>query len=149
MVLRRWDPFNELKRADDTFGRLWRTTHYRPLAPSGEVATYSLPLDVTRDDDEVVIRASVPGVDPKDIDVTVDEGVLTIAGSSAAEQDAESDGYVLRERRSGRFARSVRLPDYVDADKAESRYEHGVISVTLPKSEAAHSKRLEIKISSN
>ena len=149
MVLRRWDPFNELKRMDDTFGRLWRTTHYRLPGPSGEVATYSLPLDVTRGDEEVVIRASVPGVDPKDIEVTVDDGVLTIAGSSASEQDAESDGYMLRERRSGRFARSVRLPDYVDADKTESTYEHGVISITLPKSEAAQSKRLEIKISSN
>lgn len=149
MVLRRWDPFNELKRMDDTFGRLWRTTHYRLPGPSGEVATYSLPLDVTRDDSEVVIRTSVPGVDPKDIKVTVGDGVLTIAGSSASEEDAESDGYVLCERRSGRFARSVRLPDYVDADKAESSYEHGVISITLPKTEAAHSKRLEIKISSN
>jgi HSP20 family protein len=149
MVLRRWDPFNELKRMDDTFGRLWHTTHYRPNAASGEVATYSLPLDVTRDDTEVVIRASVPDVDPKDIEVTVDDGVLTIAGSSASERDGESEGYVLRERRSGRFARSVRLPDYVDADRAESSYEHGVISVTLPKSEAAQSKRLEIKISSN
>ena len=149
MVLKRWDPLNELRRMDDTFGRLWRTTHYRPLGQGGEVATYSLPLDVTRDDNELVIRASVPGVDPKDIEVTVDDGVLTIAGSSASEQGGESDGYVLRERRSGRFARSLRLPDYVDADKAESTYEHGVISITLPKSEAAHSKRLEIKISSN
>ena len=149
MVLRRWDPFNELKRMDDTFGRLWRTTHYRLPGPSGEVATYSFPLDVTRDDSEVVIRASVPGVDPKDIEVTVGDGVLAIAGSNASEEDAESDGYVLCERRSGRFARSVRLPDYVDADKAESSYEHGIIPVTLPKSEAAHSKRLEIEVSSN
>ena len=108
MVLRRWDPFNELKRMDDTFGRLWRTTHYRLPGPSGEVATYSFPLDLTRDASEVVIRASVPGVDPKDIEVTVGDGVLAIAGSNASEEDAESDGYVLCERRSGRFARSVR-----------------------------------------
>jgi HSP20 family protein len=149
MTLKRWDPFSDLRRVEDTFGRMWRGRHYRPVvsSPGDEVASYVLPLDVIREENEVVIRASVPGLDPKDIEVTVDDGVLTIAGSTAQDEAAESPGYVLRERRTGKFARSVRLPDYVDADKAESRYEHGVISVSLPKSEAARSKRLEIKIS--
>lgn len=155
MVLRRWDPFTELRRVDETFGRLWRGRYYRPSGISGpsgtngELATYTLPLDVIREEDEVVIRASVPGVDPKNIEVTVDDGVLTIAGSTETEQESETEGYVIRERRAGKFARSVRLPDYVDPDGAESTYEHGVISVKLPRSEAARAKRLEIKLSEN
>jgi len=130
---------------------MWRGRYYRsaPVGSGEEAASYVLPLDVIREQDEVVIRASVPGLDPKEIEVTVDDGVLTIAGSTAQDEAAESQGYVLRERRTGKFARSVRLPDYVDAQKAESKYEHGVISVTLPKSEAARGKRLEIKISEN
>ena len=151
MTLKRWDPFSDLRRVEDTFGRMWRGRYYRPahLRLGDEVAGYVLPLDVVREEDEIVIRASVPGLDPKDIEVTVDDGVLTIAGSTAQDEDAESPGYVLRERRTGRFARSVRLPNYVDAEKAESSYEHGVISVTLPKTEASRSRRLEIKISEN
>ena len=154
MTLKRWDPFSDLRRVENTFGRMWRGRYYRPASvgpggSGGEVASYALPLDVIREENEVVIRASVPGLDPKEIEVSVDEGVLTIAGSTAQSDAAESSGYVLRERRTGKFARSVRLPDYVDAEKAESTYEHGVISVTLPKSEAARSKRLEIKISEN
>lgn len=155
MTLKRWDPFGDLRRVEGTFGRMWSGRYYRPSSVSDpqrlgdEVATYALPLDVIREEDEVVIRASVPGLDPKDIEVTVDDSVLTIAGSTTQDEKAELPGYMLRERPSGRFARSVRLPDYVDAEKAESTYEHGVISVTLPKSEAARSKRLEIKISEN
>ena len=151
MVLRQLNPFSEIRRMDEAMVSLWRG-HYRPVITgrtADEVATYAIPLDVIRDEDEVVIRASVPGVDPKDIEVTVDDGVLTIAGTTGSERDEAADGYVLRERRSGRFARSIRLPDYLDADRAESTYEHGVLSVKLPKSESARVKRLEIKISEN
>lgn len=139
MILRHWDPFTELNRVDDAFGRIWR----------GRVSTYSLPVDVLRGEDEMVIRASVPGIAPEDIEVTVDQGVLTIAGSTETERDGEASDYLLRERSAGRFSRSVRLPASVDADKAETSYERGVVTVSLPKSEAARKKRLEIKISAN
>ena len=139
MILRNWDPFTELNRMDEAFGRIRR----------GRVATYSLPVDVLRGEDEMVVRASVPGIAPEDIEVTVDHGILTIAGSTETEREGESTDYLIRERTAGRFSRSVRLPGYVDADRAETSYERGVVTVSLPKSDAARSKRLEIKVSAN
>ena len=139
MILRHWDPLTELNRMDDAFGGTRR----------GRVASYSLPVDVLRGEDEMVIRASVPGIAPEDIEVTVDQGVLTIAGSTETGRDGESAEYLLRERTTGRFSRSVRLPAYVDADRAETSYDRGVVTVSLPKSDAARKKRLEIKVSAN
>ena len=139
MILRHWDPFTELNRADDAFGRIWR----------GRVATYSLPVDVLRGEDEMVVRASVPGIAPEDIEVTVDQGVLTIAGSTETGRDGEASDYLLRERTAGRFSRSVKLPAYVDPERAQTSYERGVVTVSLPKSDAARKRRLEIKVSAN
>ncbi len=137
MILRHWDPFAEIGRAEEAFG----------LVRRGRGGVYSLPVDVIRGEDEVIIRASVPGVAPEDIEVTLDRGVLTIAGS--AEAGSEAGDFLVRERSAGRFSRSLRLPGYLDADGAETSYDRGVITVSLPKSDQARRKRLEIKVSAN
>lgn len=135
-MLRRWDPFAQLARMDDAFGRVW----------SERSATRPLPIDVTRSGDEMVIRASVPGVAPEDLEVSVDRGVLTIAGGTDSELDDQSASYLLRERVSGRFSRSVRLPEGVDAERAETTYDRGVVTVSLPASESARRRRLEVRV---
>ena len=85
---------------------------------------------------------------PEDIQVTTENGVLTIKAESQAEGETTEDGYLIRERRSGSFHRSIRLPDTVDADQADSSYEHGVLTISLPKQEAKKAKRLEVKVKS-
>jgi len=128
VVLQRWDPFKELRRLDHAMDRMWRGF---PL--SAEVEQWSVPLDVIQENDKIVVHASVPGARPEDVQVTIEDGVLTIEGETQAEHEERGDGYLMRERRSGKFHRALRLPDTVNTDKAESRYEDGVLTVTLPK----------------
>jgi HSP20 family protein len=98
-----------------------------------------------QDGDNVVVRASLPGVSPDDISVDIEDGVLTISSDAASENEKGEDAYLLRERRSGSFHRSLRLPDTVDANGGESSYELGVVTVTFPKVEAKKARRIEVK----
>ena len=140
MVLQRWDPFRELLRTDSVTDRFWRG-----LGVGQEVQALATPLDVLQDNDKIIVRASVPGVAPEDIQVTIEDDVLTVKAESEGEHDRGEGRYLMRERRAGRFHRSLRLPDTVDADKAKSRYENGVLEITFPKLEAKRARRLEVK----
>jgi HSP20 family protein len=147
MVLQRWYPLAEIRRLEETAGRV-----RRGFGPGGfawaRVGNGILPLDVEEGDDDIVVRASLPGVPPEDIQVTTEDGVLTIQTPSTAESEASEGSYLIKERRSGSFHRSLRLPDSVDPEKAESSYEHGVLSISLPKQEAKKAKRVEVKVKS-
>lgn len=101
-----------------------------------------IPIDLTHDDDAVSVRASIPGAAPEDIDVAVEDGALTIS----AETQNDGDGaFIIRERRAGKLRRTIRLPNSLDVDKAETEYKHGVLTVVFPKAAAARTRRLEIK----
>ena len=140
MLTHRWNPFVEMRRRDRLFNRLWSLP---PIQDDSE--HWPAPTDVVREGDEVVVRASLPGVSPENIEVTVEDGVLTISGETSSESEEGKARYLLRERRSGRFDRRLRLPDYVDAEKAEPKYENGVVTISFPKLEAKRPKRLEVK----
>ena len=137
MMLERWDPFRELRRMD----RLWRG-----FGIGREIGGWAVPLDVVQEGDDIVVRASVPGVKPEDIKVTIEEDLLTIKAETEAEHEENNGNYLVRERRAGKFHRSLRLPDTVDAEKVESRYDHGALTIRFPKVEAKKAKRLEIKV---
>ena len=102
---------------------------------------------MTRTDDSITVVASVPGIDPDRIDVTLDRGLLTIAGTASGSAAEESDSYIVRERRIGSFERSVRLPRGVDAGAATSNYANGELTVQIPLVEDHKPQR--IKISKN
>jgi len=103
----------------------------------------SLALDVAETKDEFVVKASIPGIDPKDLEVTYDNNVLTIKGKVKEEKDVEEDQYRVRERRYGSFCRSVSIPS-VDVDNIEATYDAGVLVMHLPKVEEAKPKKIEI-----
>ena len=142
MVLQRWDPFRELRRVDNTLSR-----HFRDFrSTNGLSGAWPVPLDVTHEGDSVVVKASIPGIKPDDVEVTIEDGRMTIRGQTTTEDTEEQEGgYVIRERRAGKFYRAIRLPDTVDADGAESSYENGVLTVTLPKEESKKAKKIEVK----
>jgi HSP20 family protein len=140
MAIERWSPFAEMRRMDEMFNRLWNGFGRMPETPEA----WSIPLDVTRSGDDVVVKASLPGVDRKDIDVTVEENVLTIRAEVSEESEQKEDGYLLRERHSGSFYRAVRLPDSVDSEKAESSYKDGVLTIRLPKQEEKKARKLTV-----
>lgn len=107
-----------------------------------------LPLDIYSTNDEVVIIAAVPGIDPATIDITVDKGTVTIAGTSpdvAQSTEAAEATWLLHELPRGTFSRSITLPVEIDSNKADATFEHGVLRLRLPKVEAAKPRKIEIR----
>ena len=142
MTMQRFDPFAEMRRMDAAFNRLWNTDARASEVDGGR---WDIAMDVVQDGDDLIVRASVPGVDPDDIQVTLEDGLLTIEGETGSETEEQKGDYLLRERRFGRFHRALRLPSSVDAENAEPSYANGVLTITVPKQEAKKARRLAIK----
>lgn len=140
MAIQRRGPFADIQRFDDVFGRLWRGAN----GLQGKSEAWSIPLDVTRSGDEVVVKASLPGVKKEDVDVTIEDNVLTIKAEIAQEGEKEEVGYLLKERRTGSFYRAVRVPETTDSENASSAYGDGVLTVTLPKLEEKKARKLSV-----
>lgn len=147
-MLQRWDPFRDLHRMQNSLDRIWRNYGSNGSANStnGEFDSWAIPLDVTQNGDETVIRASLPGVAPDEIDVSIEDNVLTIKGQTSSEHQEHGDQYLMRERRTGAFHRALRLPDTVDPEHASPRYDHGVLTITVPKAESKKAKQLSVKV---
>ncbi len=145
MTLRRWDPFSEMRRMQENMDQLWRG-----LAPasgaSPEMESWAIPLDVVQEGDEITVHASLPGVNPADINVSIENDVLTIRGRSAGERERREGNFLMRERHTGFFHRSLRLPDTLDTDKAQPRYDNGVLTIAFPKLEAKQARQLTITV---
>ena len=101
-------------------------------------------MDVVQNSDELVVTASVPGMTKDEIDVSIDENVLTIRAETKNSATGESENFLLRERRTGTYYRSLRLPDTVDYDSAETTFKDGVLTIRLPKLESKKVRKLEI-----
>ncbi len=149
MVLQRWDPRFDLGRMHRNMDRFWRGFPHSSAYINGRDGTkWSIPLDAYEEGDNLVVRASLPGVNPEDIEVTVEDRILTISGSTkvdeSQDESQDQDGYLLRERRTGSFSRTVRLPETVDATKGDPHYENGILTITLPKVEAKKAKHLTV-----
>ena len=140
MYMLHYDPFREIRRFNGQ-----RNHGLHGVGSVGDDAgRWQLPLDVLERDDGVVVTASVPGIKPEDLEVTIEDNVLTIHGKTEFAEDTKDERFIIRERRAGAFQRSIRLPESVNADAAITNYEHGVLSVTLPKAEEKKARRLEI-----
>jgi HSP20 family protein len=114
---------------------------------NGNVATASWApaVDIKEDDKSFTLLADIPGVDPKDIEVTMDNNVLTVRGERQSEKKTEEENYKRVERQYGAFYRRFTLPDSADAENIEAHSEHGVLKVTIPKKEVAQSRRISVK----
>lgn len=147
-MMQRWDPFSDLRQMQNTMDRMWRKmgTSARNSEESPEMEAWAVPLDVTRQGENTVIRASMPGVSPEDIHVSIEDNVLTIKGHSTKEVQDEGETYLMRERRTGSFHRALRLPDSVDPEKVEPRYDNGVLTITVPKAEAKRARQLQVQV---
>lgn len=145
MFLQPWSPFRELRHFNRAANRGWRS-YPRYAVESPDPEHWSVAVDVVEGEDALTVTASVPGIKPEDIEVTIEGDVLTIKGETdTAEADAKDESYRLRERRTGHFYRTLRLPDTLDTDNAATAYENGVLTITLPKTEAKKAKRLTVQ----
>ena len=104
-------------------------------------------LDIAELKDKFEIKAELPGMDEKDINLSIEDGVLTISGEKKAETEEKDKGYYLKECSYGSFSRSVRLPDNIADDKIEAKFKKGVLVIDMPKKEPATSKVRKIEIS--
>ena len=145
MALQIWYPQVKSRGFDRLFNRGLRPRSVWSYAAAG-AGKWPIPLNVTEDGDSVTVSATIPGVKPDDLSVTIEDGVLTIEASASEEKKSDSGRFLLRERRTGEFRRSLKLPEGVDVDKAESSYTDGVLRISLPKLEAKKPKQLDVKL---
>lgn len=101
-------------------------------------------LNVYEEGEQLTVEAQLPGLKPENIDVNVEQGVLTISGQTTTEQERTERNYLVREHRTGRFSRSLRLPASYDPDACTATFEHGVLKLAFPKSEAAKPRHIQI-----
>jgi HSP20 family protein len=144
MAIERWDPFREAISLRDAMNELLQESFVRPGGMPAQGGYATLPLDVCETENEFVVKAALPGIKPDDVQITIHGDTLTIRGESKAEEDKRGEHWHLRERWSGAFQRSVSLATPVDSDKAQARYEHGVLTLTLPKSESARPRQIKV-----
>lgn len=143
MAIERWDPFREAVSLRDAMNSLFQDSFVRPAAWAAGALT-QIPLDVCENENEFVVHASLPGVKPADVQITVHGDVLTIRGETRAEEEKTGENWLLRERRVGTFQRAIGLNAPVNADKAVARFENGVLMLTLPKAEEAKPRQIKV-----
>jgi HSP20 family protein len=146
-MLTRWDPFQEMWNLRSAVDRLFDSSLG---LQSGwqQPEAWGLALDIVENKDEFLVKASLPGMNPDDLEITYTQNLLTIKGELKAEEEVKDAQYHLRERRYGSFTRSVTLPAKVNAEKIDAKYENGVLTLHLPKAEEVKPKRISIHASS-
>ena len=141
-----YEPWSALHSMQHELDRLLGFRHEEGFDDSSNVVTsrWMPAVDIKEEDTQFVITADVPGVDPKDIDVTMENGILTIKGERKLEADRTSNGFRRMERQYGTFYRRFALPDYADADKIEAKGRNGVLEVIVPKTDKVRPRRIEV-----
>jgi len=141
-----WKPFefDSLRREMD---RLWDSFFEGRSGRRGRQEGEWLPsIDVAETKGDLLVKAELPGMDPKDIDISLHEGILTIKGEKKQEKEEKEEGYHLIERSYGSFTRSIRLPKDVQSDKINASFKNGILKVVLPKTEEAKKKEIKIMV---
>jgi HSP20 family protein len=143
MPIERWEPFREMPSLRQHLERLFQDDFFHPLAHgTGDQSWF--PIDVADRDDHVEVKAELPGLKPEEFSVRVQGDLLTVRGERKEESERKEDNYVVRERRSGSFARSIRLPATVNSEKATAGYKDGVLTLTLPKVEQSRTQEIKV-----
>jgi HSP20 family protein len=146
MATEHWGgPFRDVVSLREAMNSLFQDSFVRPggTASGGHAG---FPIDVAETDNEFVVLAALPGVKPDDVQITVHGETVSIRGQSKAEEEQKGKNWLLRERTHGTFQRSLALTAPIDSNKAVARFDHGILTLTLPKAEQA--KPRQIKVSS-
>jgi HSP20 family protein len=144
MALTRWEPFESLTPLRDAMNQLLEESFIRPMRFG--VVGRVFPVDVSETDTDYMVEASLPGIKPEEMQITAVGNTLTIRAMRKHEEKAEKAGqYVRRERYEGELTRTIELPTTIDPDKVTATYEHGVLTLRVPKAEAAKPKQIQVK----
>ncbi|MBM3124736.1 MAG: Hsp20/alpha crystallin family protein [Chloroflexi bacterium] len=140
----RWEPAREMMTLREAMSRLFDDAFTHPLSLAG--SNWSVPaVDMYQTDNEVVVRAALPGIKPDEVQINVTGEVLHLKGEVKQKDEVKEKSYHIREQRWGMFERSIVLPSDVIADKAKAEFENGVLTITLPKAEEAKPKTITVK----
>lgn len=144
MTLVKWNPTSSLMT---DFDRIFDSMFSPGLPRLSAGQSWMLAVDVNETEKEFFLSADMPGLDKNDVSVDIHDGVITIKGERAIDNEKSTDGYRIRERQLGSFNRSFRLPDNVNEDKVAAKFKNGVLTVTLPKTKEILPEGRQIKIS--
>lgn len=144
MSMNVWNPWDDMLSLREAMNRLLEDSYVRPVQGTGIATQGNLALDMFEDGDNVEVSATLPGMNPEDVEITVQGDVLLIKGRHKQEQERKQGSYHLRERRVGSFYRAVQLPCPVQPDKAQAEFRNGVLHLTLPKAEETKPKTIRI-----
>lgn len=147
MTLVKWDPFKEISRMQERMDRLFGDYFWKPTFLERELTGEWLPAaDIYEDADSVIIKAELPGMDMKDIDVKIENNTLKIRGERKLEKEDKRDNYHRIERYYGTFSRSFSLPSTVDQEKVKATYDRGVLEIVFPKKEETKPKQIKVEV---
>ena len=151
MAIVRWEPFRDLVSIQGRLNHLFDEAFRGATRPSGDGEEWSLgswapAVDIFEQDGHIVLKAELPGVDPKDVEVRVENNVLTLRGERKLDNEVQKENYHRVERAYGSFSRSFTLPSVVDTEKIKAEYRDGVLRVNLPKREEAKPKQISISV---
>ena len=147
MAITKWDPFKELVDLQSRMSKLFENTISRQTREENIAQTTWTPaVDVYETNKEIVLKAELPDMNQKDINLSVESNMLILEGERKLEEETKKENYYLLERSYGKFKRSFSLPTSVDADRIIAEYNRGVLKVILPKKEATKAKEISIDI---
>jgi HSP20 family protein len=150
MAIVRWEPFRDLVSIQDRMNRIFEDA-FRGQGRSGEEdwlgGSWAPPVDIYEHDGNLVLKAELPGIDPKDVDVRVENNVLTLHGERKFDTEVKRESCHRVERAYGTFSRSFTLPNVVDTGNIKAEFKDGVLRVTMPKREEAKPKQIQVQIS--
>lgn len=144
MSISRWEPFKDFMTLRQAMDRLFEESVVRPIPMWGDgQSRRHLPLDVWETPDAIVVRASVPGAKPDEVEITIEGSTVTIRGEIRVPQDEGT--FLLQEQRYGPFARSIELNMPVQADQADASFKDGILTLTIPKAEEVKPRVIKVK----
>ena len=149
MSMIRWQPFPEIISLRQAMDKLFEDSFVTPSRISGIPGSYmATPVDMYQTASDVVVKATLPGIKPEEVDITITGDTLTIKGETKAEEEVKREDYIYQEHRYGTFSRSLALPSGLDTDKAKADFTNGMLTLTIPKPEEAKPKQIKVKANS-
>jgi HSP20 family protein len=150
MAIVRWEPFRDLVGLQERMNRLFDES-FRGINRSGSEedwvgGSWAPAVDIYEQNGNIVLKAELPGIDPKDVDVRVENNILTLRGERKLDNEVKRESYHRVERAYGSFTRSFTLPNVVDTEKIKAEYKDGLLRMTLPKKDEAKPKQISINV---
>jgi HSP20 family protein len=146
MNLVKWNPMRDMETLHNRINRLFDSSFFPTFSLDDDVSlgSWKPVVDIYENEDKIVVKAELPGVDKKDIKVDLKDGVLTLGGERSHEKEVKEENYYRKERAFGRFHRSFAVPSEIDPDKIKAEFKDGVLKVEIPKPEEQKPKKITV-----